>query len=41
VDFSYGCGAHSDTPAPAGTGSPLFDPFDDGSIDVAHNTVGS
>jgi hypothetical protein len=35
VDAEYGCGAHSDTPAPAGAGSPLYDPFDDGVIDVA------
>lgn len=35
VDLEYGCGAHSDTPAPQGTGSPLFDPFDDGVLDVS------
>jgi hypothetical protein len=35
VDFQYGCGAHSDTPAPAGTGSPMYDPFDDGVLDVS------
>jgi len=35
VDAEYGCGAHSDTPAPPGTGSPLFDPYDDGVLDVA------
>lgn len=35
VDSEYGCGAHSDTPAPAGSGSPAFDPFDDGVLDVA------
>ena len=34
VDSEYGCGAHSDTPAPAGTGSPLYDPYDDGVLDV-------
>lgn len=34
VDFEYGCGAHSDTPQPPGTGSPMFDPFDDGVLDV-------
>jgi hypothetical protein len=34
VDFFYGCGAHSDTPAPPGTGSPAFDPYDDGVIEV-------
>lgn len=35
VDADYGCGAHSDTPQPAGTGSPLYEPFDDGVLDVA------
>ena len=39
VDYSYGCGAHSDTPAPAGTGSPLYEPYDDGVLDVVE--VGS
>lgn len=34
VDFEYGCGAHSDTPQPAGTGSPLYDPYDDGVLEV-------
>jgi hypothetical protein len=34
VDFEYGCGAHSDTPASPGSGSPMFDPFDDGVLDV-------
>ena len=34
VESEYGCGAHSDTPRPPGTGSPLFDPFDDGVLDV-------
>jgi Protein of unknown function (DUF3027) len=34
VDAEYGCGAHSDTPAPAGTGSPLYDPYDDGVLDT-------
>jgi hypothetical protein len=35
VDFEYGCGAHSDTPAPAGGGSPMYDPFDDGVLEVS------
>ncbi len=39
VDFGYGCGAHSDTPAPTGGGSPLYDPYDDGVLDVAANPV--
>jgi hypothetical protein len=34
VDAEYGCGAHSDTPAPAGTGSPAFDPYDDGVLEI-------
>lgn len=34
VDFEYGCGAHSDTPVPAGGGSPMYDPYDDGVLDV-------
>jgi hypothetical protein len=34
VDYFYGCGAHSDTPAPPGSGSPLYEPFDDGVIEV-------
>ena len=34
VESEYGCGAHSDTPQPQGTGSPLYDPFDDGVLDV-------
>ncbi|OHV02034.1 DUF3027 domain-containing protein [Mycobacterium talmoniae] len=34
VDCGYGCGAHSDTPAPAGGGSPRYDPYDDGVLDV-------
>ncbi|WP_169834934.1 DUF3027 domain-containing protein [Mycobacterium alsense] len=37
VDEQYGCGAHSDTPAPAGTGSPMYEPYDDGGLDVADN----
>jgi hypothetical protein len=34
VDAEYGCGAHSDTPSPSGSGAPLFDPYDDGVIDL-------
>ncbi len=34
VDKQYGCGAHSDTPAPPGTGSPRYEPYDDGVLDV-------
>ncbi len=39
VDFEYGCGAHSDTPPPPGTGSPMFDPYDDGVLDVVEAPV--
>ena len=34
VASEYGCGAHSDTPHPAPIGSPMFEPFDDGVLDV-------
>lgn len=34
VDSEYGCGAHSDTPQPPGSGSPLYEPFDDGVLDL-------
>ena len=34
VDFFYGCGAHSDTPAAPGVGSPAFEPYDDGVLEV-------
>jgi hypothetical protein len=34
VDFEYGCGAHSDTPPPPGSGSPMYDPYDDGVFEV-------
>jgi hypothetical protein len=34
VDKQYGCGAHSDTPAAAGSGSPMYEPYDDGVLDV-------
>ncbi|BCI55218.1 hypothetical protein NIIDNTM18_44960 [Mycolicibacterium litorale] len=37
VDSEYGCGAHSDTPAPQGSGSPLYDPYDDGVVELADN----
>ncbi|MCB0931754.1 MAG: DUF3027 domain-containing protein [Mycobacterium sp.] len=35
VDLFYGCGAHSDTPAPHGAGSPAYEPYDDGVLEVA------
>jgi hypothetical protein len=34
VEKFYGCGAHSDTPAPAGSGSPTYEPYDDGVLDI-------
>ncbi|MFV0496183.1 DUF3027 domain-containing protein [Mycobacterium sp.] len=34
VDKRYGCGAHSDTPAPPTIGSPMYEPYDDGLFDV-------
>lgn len=39
VDAEYGCGAHSDTPAPAGSGSPAYDPYDDGLLDILEVTA--
>ncbi len=41
VDAEYGCGAHSDTPQPPGSGSPLFDPYDDGVLDLTDPPPGS
>jgi hypothetical protein len=34
VHQRYGCGAHSDARAPAGSGSPLYEPYDDGVLDI-------
>jgi len=34
VAGDYGCGAHSDTPPPAPIGSPMYEPFDDGVLDL-------
>ncbi|WOC12925.1 DUF3027 domain-containing protein [Gordonia sp. MP11Mi] len=34
VSAEYGCGAHSDVKAPSGGGSPAYDAFDDGAIEV-------
>lgn len=39
VDSEYGCGAHSDTSAPAGGGTPMYDPYDDGLLDVAQRVT--
>jgi Protein of unknown function (DUF3027) len=34
VDAEYGCGAHSDTSPAAGSGSPVYDPYDDGVLEL-------
>ncbi|MBJ8344211.1 DUF3027 domain-containing protein [Antrihabitans sp. YC2-6] len=34
VHTEYGCGAHSDTALPTGAGSPMYEAFDDGAIEV-------
>ncbi len=34
VHARYGCGAHSDTAQPKGSGSPAFEPYDDGAVEV-------
>ena len=39
VEIDYGCGAHSDPPAPPGTGTPQYEPYDDGVLDVAEPVV--
>lgn len=36
VSAEYGCGAHSDTPPPEPIGSPAFEPFDDGVLDLGN-----
>jgi hypothetical protein len=41
VDIEYGCGAHSDTPAPGGSGSPLYTPYDDGVLDITDKPAGA
>lgn len=41
VDIFYGCGAHSDTPAPQGAGSPAFEPYDDGVLEVVTREAGA
>jgi len=37
VAGEYGCGAHSDTPQPATLGSPMFEPYDDGVLDLTES----
>ncbi|MFC4743726.1 DUF3027 domain-containing protein [Gordonia hankookensis] len=34
VAADYGCGAHSDVPAPSGGGSPAYDAYDDGVLEI-------
>ncbi|WP_378736909.1 DUF3027 domain-containing protein [Nocardia brasiliensis] len=34
VHAEYGCGAHSDTVAPTGGGSPLYEAFDDAAVEI-------
>ncbi|MGU3292636.1 DUF3027 domain-containing protein [Williamsia sp. M5A3_1d] len=34
VSAEYGCGAHSDAVAPSGEGSPAYDAYDDGAIEI-------
>ena len=41
VDFGYGCGAHSDTPAPQLIGSPAYEPYDNGVLDVVDGVSAS
>ncbi len=38
VDAEYGCGAHSDTPALPGAGSPVCEPYDDGVLDLVEQS---
>lgn len=39
VYAEYGCGAHSDTELPTGAGSPQFDAYDDGAVEIVANPV--
>ncbi len=34
VHAEFGCGAHSDTTLPTGAGSPQFDAYDDGAVEI-------
>lgn len=34
VHIGYGCGAHSDAPAPTGAGTPQYEAYDDAAIDL-------
>lgn len=38
VSAGYGCGAHADTPMPpGGEGSPAYDAYDDGAVEIVQN----
>ncbi|MYR06622.1 DUF3027 domain-containing protein [Gordonia sp. SID5947] len=41
VAADYGCGAHSDVPAPSGGGSPAYDAYDDGALEIVSAGVSS
>ncbi|GEE01095.1 hypothetical protein nbrc107696_15410 [Gordonia spumicola] len=41
VSVEYGCGAHSDVTAPTGAGSPAYDAFDDGAVEIVARTGAS
>lgn len=41
VDAEYGCGAHSDTSLPSGAGSPQFDAYDDGAVEMVEGPTGT
>ncbi|MGC4935828.1 DUF3027 domain-containing protein [Gordonia sp. DT30] len=41
VSAEYGCGAHSDIVAPSGEGSPAYDAFDDGVLEIVAVGAGS
>ncbi|CAM3115057.1 DUF3027 family protein [Williamsia muralis] len=38
VHAEYGCGAHSDVEAPTGGGSPAYDAYDDGAVEIHANS---
>ncbi|WP_160098783.1 DUF3027 domain-containing protein [Rhodococcus sp. T7] len=39
VDVTYGCGAHSDTLLPTGAGSPQYDAYDDGAVEIVERSA--
>ncbi|NDK92415.1 DUF3027 domain-containing protein [Gordonia desulfuricans] len=41
VSAEYGCGAHSDMVAPKGEGTPAFDAFDDGVLEIVAVSAGA